>query len=216
MSLRRKLVERRALRRSPAGAIYTAWKTPISPNSIMSPPWPSDPSAAYSAPSEQRQMTNIYPDDEVTWPETTRQLAALFQITAAIEHFYNGDLECTITLAGAAEGVLPDAPEGASLFQHLKASSAKHARKLDINFVQNWLKHGRYNGYEIEEMRITPFLTAIALWRAITKFVAVYEKETPETEKFMVWSREIGYPARTIRKRNHPKLRVVAQAISDR
>jgi hypothetical protein len=157
-------------------------------------------------------MTDTCPDDEVAWPETTRQLAALYQITAAIKHFYDGHLECAITLASAAEGVLPDAPEGESLFQHLKANSARHGRKSDhLNFVQNWLKHGKYNGYEIEKMRITAFLAAIALWRAITKFVAVYHKETPEMEKFMVWSRDIGYPAPTRRKRKQPKLRLVTQ-----
>jgi hypothetical protein len=88
----------------------------------------------------------------------------------------------------------------------------KKGQKLDVNFVQNWLKHGKYNGYEIEEMRITPILAAITLWRAITKFVAVYEKETPEMEEFMVWSREIGYPAPT--KRKQPKLRLIGQSNS--
>jgi hypothetical protein len=159
-------------------------------------------------------VPDIYPDNEVDWPETTRQLAALFQITAAIKHFYDGDLECAITLASAAEGVLPDAPEDETLFEHLKVTSAKHSRKFDLNFVQNWLKHGRYNGHEIEEMKITPFLAAIALWRAITKFVAVYQKETPEMEEFMVWSREIGYPAPTRRKRKQPKLRVITRGTS--
>jgi hypothetical protein len=56
----------------------------------------------------QRLMRNRYPDDDVVWPETTRQLAALYQITAAIKHFYDGDLECAVTLASAAEGVLPE------------------------------------------------------------------------------------------------------------
>jgi Ni,Fe-hydrogenase I large subunit len=160
-------------------------------------------------------MIDIYPDNEVAWPETTRQLAALFQITAAIEHFYDGDLECAITLASAAEGVLPNASESESLFVHLKANSAKHSRKTDhLNFVQNWLKHGKYNGFEIDKMRITPFLAALTLWRAITKFVAVYQKETPEMEKFMVWSREIGYRAPTRRKRKQPKFRPITQGNS--
>ena len=51
-------------------------------------------------------------EDEFVWPETTRQLAALYQITAAIEHFHKHEWECAITLAGAAEGVLPDAQDG--------------------------------------------------------------------------------------------------------
>jgi hypothetical protein len=131
-------------------------------------------------------MRNRYPDDDVAWPETTRQVAALRQISAA----------SAITLASAAEGVMPDAEEGESLFQDLKKRSDKN-KKSDVNFVQNSLKHGKYDGCEIEEMKITPFLAAVVLWRAITKFVTVYQKETPEMEEFMVWSREIGYPAPT-------------------
>ena len=38
--------------------------------------------------------------------ETTRQVAALFQITAAIEHFQKHEVECAITLQSAVEGVV--------------------------------------------------------------------------------------------------------------
>jgi hypothetical protein len=154
-----------------------------------------------------------YPDDEVEWPETTRQLAALFQISAAIAHFHDGDLECSITLGSAAEGVLPDAPEPESLFAKLKTLSAGRDKKLDLNFVPNWLKHGRYNGHEVEKMTIKLLLATIALWRAITKFVAVYSKETPEMEQFMAWSREVGYPAPMKRDRKPPRLRIVGRTI---
>jgi hypothetical protein len=39
--------------------------------------------------------------------ETNKQLAALAQIYAAIWLFQQNELECAVTLAGAAEGVIP-------------------------------------------------------------------------------------------------------------
>jgi hypothetical protein len=40
--------------------------------------------------------------------EISRKLAAQRQINAAIAHLENAELECAITLAGAAEEILPD------------------------------------------------------------------------------------------------------------
>jgi tRNA threonylcarbamoyladenosine modification (KEOPS) complex Cgi121 subunit len=69
---------------------------------------------------------NSTPDDEfnalaaeaeIEWPEITRQLAALFQIHGAIKLFHKGEIECSITLAGAAEGILPDDLENFSLYK---------------------------------------------------------------------------------------------------
>jgi hypothetical protein len=43
-------------------------------------------------------------ENEIEWPETTRQMAALYQIHGAIKLFHKGDFECSVTLASAAEG----------------------------------------------------------------------------------------------------------------
>ena len=51
--------------------------------------------------------------------ETTKQLAALRQITAAIEHLHKREYECAITLAAAAEGLLPPTDEP-HIFSDLK------------------------------------------------------------------------------------------------
>jgi hypothetical protein len=76
--------------------------------------------------------------------------------------------------------------------------------------VQNWLKHSRFEGSEIESMRITEFVAVIALQRAISKFVAVYHGETPEMAKFMVWCRDHDYPApRKRARKKRPQLRLV-------
>ncbi len=39
--------------------------------------------------------------------KTTRKLAAQRQIDAAIAHLHEAELECAVTLAAAAEGLLP-------------------------------------------------------------------------------------------------------------
>jgi hypothetical protein len=43
--------------------------------------------------------------------ETHVRYASMRQIHAAIEHVHREDYECAITLAGAAEGILPDTDE---------------------------------------------------------------------------------------------------------
>jgi hypothetical protein len=123
-----------------------------------------------------------------SWPKTTRQLAAFFQIRAAIDHFYKEEFECAVTLAAAAEGIIPDAKDE-YLFTILNASKG-----LDLNAFQNWLKHGKYNGKYIDSIVIDGFIAVVSLQRAITKFVAVYEKEPEDMEDFINWCRDNGYP----------------------
>jgi hypothetical protein len=64
---------------------------------------------------------------EQALPKTTRQLASLYQITGALEHFHKLELECCITLASAAEGIMPDAKNGV-LFNNLRRHVAQGAR----------------------------------------------------------------------------------------
>lgn len=65
--------------------------------------------------------------------ETSCHYASIRQIHAAIEHWQRGDFECAMTLAGAAEGMLPDIDERP--FQELQ-----HFTR--INEISNWLMHG--------------------------------------------------------------------------
>jgi hypothetical protein len=68
---------------------------------------------------------------------TTKQLAATRQIQAAIKHFRNDDYECAITLAAAAEGLLP--PTGyPHMFSVLKDSP--FFEKGDINLFHHLAK----------------------------------------------------------------------------
>jgi len=131
---------------------------------------------------------NSTPDDEfnalaaeaeIEWPEITRQMAALFQIHGAIKLFHKAEFESSITLAGAAEGILPDDLQNISLYKILRERQTAKPEKLDLNFVQNWLKHGTFklkDGKQValESMRITPFLEVFSIQRAILQLIGRY------------------------------------------
>jgi hypothetical protein len=119
--------------------------------------------------------------------ETTRKLSALRQIRAAIQNFEAGELECAITLAGAAEGQLPDT-ESPYLLKGLKDHTPFSI--FDYNSAINWLKHAK----EPDSTTITGHEAAIVLFRAITKFVAVYWQISQEMDAFLEASYEWGFP----------------------
>jgi hypothetical protein len=130
--------------------------------------------------------------------ETTKQLAALRQIHAAIEHFQKQEFECVITLAGAAEGLLPptDAPH---LFIGMKEGiAAEDLGPIDLNLVINWLKHAK----PPDAVTVTEVETVIVLQRAITKFIAVYRKISRQMDGFLGWAGDNGYPVPTQPKRS--------------
>jgi hypothetical protein len=142
----------------------------------------------------------------------TRQAAAGLQIHAAIEHFHKHEPWCAITLAAAAEGILPDTEEE-FLFKQLKTTGLKKHKNLDhLNFVQNWLKHGKYKGQEVESIKIRrfQFIAVISIQRAISKFMAVYQIDTPVMDEFFDWAVDNGYPAPIGEEpKTTPRLRLV-------
>src|SRR5262249_11203913 len=86
-----------------------------------------------------------------------------------------------------------------SLYKILRERQTAKPEKLDLSFVQNWLKHGTFklkDGKQValESMRITPFLAVFSIQRAITKFAAVYGGDTPQMAKFIKWCKG-GIPA---------------------
>lgn len=118
--------------------------------------------------------------------ETTKQFAAIRQIQAAIYHFWHDDYECAITLAAAAEGVMPTTDEP-HMFATLKASPA--FKELDANLFINWMKHptGPDAAY------ISEFEVAMVIMRAISKLIAIYKDGTDDMRKFVVWVFETGH-----------------------
>jgi hypothetical protein len=124
--------------------------------------------------------------------QTSRRLAAERQIHAAIKHFREGDFECVITLCSAAEGQMPEPEPNAPIhfFARLKHHSAKNpapdGRKDDFNYDANWMKHC----YGANEVEIDELMVKLWLYRAITKYYAVYGIGTPEMAALFPWAGE--------------------------
>jgi prolyl-tRNA synthetase len=120
--------------------------------------------------------------------DTATRLASMRQIHCAIEHLHRGDFEAAITLAGAAEGMLPT-PGKPFLFQKIKAlrpnPSLDSAESDGANDMITWLKHGTGpDGKRVENARIPEIDVIAAILRAISKFVAVYDVQSPQMEQF--------------------------------
>lgn len=115
----------------------------------------------------------------------------MVQIHAAIEHAKAEQYECAITLAAAAEGLLPD-PGKPYLHRQLRETISDQ-EKFDFNEVINWLKHSVGPDTKI----ISDFEVAVAILRAISKFnvaTGKVSREMRDFEKFALIQYEIHPP----------------------
>jgi len=117
------------------------------------------------------------------------------QINRAIDHCINGEYECAITLAGAAEGILPDTDK-----PHLRQKEIEVSKSPEINAAggnigpsdyYNWLKHGSLvrGGPRIENATIPEEESVKWVFRAISKYEAVYNDLSPQMLSFRNWAR---------------------------
>jgi hypothetical protein len=126
--------------------------------------------------------------------DTHIRLASMRQINRAIDHCIQGEYECAITLAGAAEGMLPETwrphfgqkvKEFAELPQIKEEGGA-----TGPNDIKNWLKHGTLNGDRIENVVVPAEESVVMVYRAITKYNAVYDDLSPQMRRFLHWMTE--------------------------
>lgn len=105
------------------------------------------------------------------------------QIHAALDHHSRQDYECAITLAAAAEGMLP-ATDGPHFHQKVKEFAASLPDDTEgaknPNDVITWLKHGTYKGKKCETATIDHSEGMVVIWRAISKYFAVYDEVSPQ------------------------------------
>lgn len=127
------------------------------------------------------------PDGLGSYVETSKQLAALEQIHAAIWHCRNEAFECAVTLAAAAEGLLPTTGDP-HLFQLLVNGPIARS-DFDYNAMINWLKHPTGP----DENIIPEFEVAIVIVRAISKFNAIYSTGSPAMRDFVRWTFQQGH-----------------------
>jgi hypothetical protein len=124
--------------------------------------------------------------------ETKIRYASMRQIHAAIEHINRGDFECAITLAGAAEGMLPDTdkPHFRQKVIALQEAMPEAAKRFKgANDFINWLKHGAIakGGPRFETAVINQLEIFATIYRAITKFEATYDDLSPQMKSFKSW-----------------------------
>lgn len=111
--------------------------------------------------------------------------ASFNQICASIAHYGNGQFDCAMTLAAAAEGMLPAVDEP-HLFQQLRARPDQ--AELNLNMMIVWLKHGGAASAELSDFEVV-----ITIARAITKFLAVYKESHPRFVEFWQQAHRDGH-----------------------
>jgi hypothetical protein len=118
--------------------------------------------------------------------ETTKRLAAQRQIDAALGHLHKSELEAAITLATAAEGLLPDA-EGRRVSAYLQEH--KLSKQVDIDKTIEWLKRNA----PPDAATIFEFEAAVVMARVMSKFAAAYTDAPAEWYDFLSWGVAKGH-----------------------
>jgi hypothetical protein len=128
--------------------------------------------------------------------DTNIRRASMRQIHGTIEHMHRGDFECAITLAGAGEGILPDADK-VSLRQKLNEISQSPEIKAEggatgPNDYINWLKHGslKRGGPRFENATIPAEESIAVILRAIAKYEVTYNDISQQMLTFRRWAKE--------------------------
>jgi hypothetical protein len=120
--------------------------------------------------------------------DVTRKAAAQRQIDAAIANLKNSELECAITLAAAAETMLPDTTTDYA-FGYLRRHPAFTTNAIDFNETINWLKHNIAPDRKIIFAQEAAFI----IFRAMSKFGAIYDEGPMEWSEFLHWGVERGF-----------------------
>jgi tRNA threonylcarbamoyladenosine modification (KEOPS) complex Cgi121 subunit len=118
-----------------------------------------------------------FPDLQI---ETTKRLAAQRQIDAAVSHLLKSELECAITLANGAEGLLPET-ESRQIFAYLREHPL--SKQVDFDKTIGWLKHRT----QPDAATIFEFEAAVVVARVMSKFAAAYTEVPSEWYEFLSW-----------------------------
>jgi hypothetical protein len=115
------------------------------------------------------------------------------QINRAIDFAIQGEYECAITLAGAAEGMLPETWKP-YFYERIKevpqlARIKEEGGATGPNDFKNWLKHSTLvrGGPRIDNATIPAEESVAMVYRAVTKFHAVYDDLSPQMIRFLNW-----------------------------
>ena len=124
----------------------------------------------------------------------TKTEAAQQQLEGAIANLYLGNWACAITLAGAAEDVMPSPPNEADLFTTaLKLGQEQyHLSSTAIvsmyNEKRNWLKHHQTGNADLKlSQDFRQEDAVIIILRAYTRFAAITKSASEHITGFDSW-----------------------------
>lgn len=124
----------------------------------------------------------------------TKLDAAVRQTRAAMAAFEAGDFDIAVTLACAAEGMIPSGQRGSVHDLTMKAAKtllgSKEATKFNskINERRDWLKHKTVE--MPNEICIDAVDAALAILRAMTKFEKIDQDRADSNANFMIWAQK--------------------------
>jgi histidyl-tRNA synthetase len=130
------------------------------------------------------------PEDQPKVFETDVRAASLAQIHAAIERIQQSDFVSAIALGSAAEGILPETDKPylfTKLQEWRKLLPSDVGGAADLNDFNNWVKHGK-NDKRPEKAVISELEVMISIQRAISKFAAIYNEQSPQMKAFSEWA----------------------------
>jgi hypothetical protein len=144
----------------------------------------------------------------------TKKQASLRQLHAAIDHLRDGDYECAITLAGAAEGQLAGRSEF-DFWQTLKIVATEGRPNLkavisEFNETRDWLKHPTL---QLDDPRYVHVDEAwIACLRAAMQFTSVFQQQSPKMDRFFRLAEKKGFIANRTRPEYPPVADMLARS----
>jgi hypothetical protein len=134
-------------------------------------------------------------EDEIgPWRMVSKKDSARRQILMASICVLDGDWECAITLAGAAEGQIENT-EQPTLFSMMKGSKLRGRFKSEreyvtfANGVRDWLKHDS----DQKDKLICEFEAVFMVGRALSKYYNAYRDNLEDLKVFNEWRTEKGY-----------------------
>jgi hypothetical protein len=136
----------------------------------------------------------------------TKKQSSLRQLHAAIEHLRNGDYECAVTLAGAAEGQLSGRVD-IDFWQIVKVVAFQEiadrkAAIAELNETRDWLKHPTSH---LKDYRYIHADDAwIACLRAAMQFVSVFRQQSSKMDAFFKRAEQLDFIARGTRPEYPP------------
>ena len=122
----------------------------------------------------------------------SRISAAQQQLEGSIAEMFLGNWACSITLAGAAEGMLPEPTEQKDVYAAYKEhaiDSLKLERReaiRQLNDKRDWLKHNQRDNPR-DEMSFDQLDAIVMIFRAYSRFVISTKAKSNMIGTFEVW-----------------------------